>query len=102
MPVNDFFTNGQTHAAPFKFVVAVQPFEYHKNLIGIFWIETNSVVLDNHTIEIGPRFIINTNYRHLIFFTEFNGIAQQVLKKLSYLAWDSPNLRKIAQKNLRR
>src|SRR6187551_370909 len=73
-------------------MITVQPFEYHKNLLGILLIETNAIVLDNNSVQAIPWFAINLNCWSRIFFSEFNSIAQQVLKKLPYQAGNTPYL----------
>src|SRR5690349_16873527 len=89
----DLFANRQSNAAALEFMVTVQSFKDHENLFGIFWLKTDSVILDNdpQCILLG-NFRINMNNRHFIHFAELNGIADEVLKYLAHLAWNTPDL----------
>ena len=49
---HNFFADGKTNARTGKLVVTVQALEHHKNIIGIFGIETNAIVCNSNTVKI--------------------------------------------------
>ena len=91
---DDLLAYRQPDTGSFEFVIAVQPFKHHKYFIGIFWVKSNSIIghadlviaapihrlRDVGTIEAAHFFRLYLNYRLNRFFSEFDRIAEEVVK----------------------
>ena len=104
MIFNDFFANGKPNAGPGIFRIGFEPLEQHKNALGIFLFETDSIIR-NYNLEIsaiGNRqiniiiffsdfFSENADFRASVFPAVFDGIADQIDEKLLQLERNSLN-----------
>src|SRR4030095_7117268 len=105
MLFNYFFTNGQTYTGALKFMVAMQPFKYHENLLRIFLVESNPIVSNGSLVITGCTVVVyilfeltqlhffgvNVYLRRNLFFPELKSITYQIIKQLLHKSRNNPN-----------
>src|SRR6185369_238163 len=84
MPFDDFTSNRKPNTSAWVLLGSMQTLEDHKNLFGIFWIDTNSVVTYKDKPAILYLADANMNARRFLPF-KLDCVADQILKQLHQL-----------------
>src|SRR5205823_1939170 len=84
MLVDNALLTGQTYSCAFKIILKVQSLENTKQFIGIFHVETSSVVLHPEDCLLILAVLANLNYCRRTAPGKPNGIRNQVQKHMLY------------------
>ena len=93
MPLDDALDQGQAHAGPFEFILAVQPLKDAKELVGVPGIEPGTVVLDIINVLFGLGLTADFHQGVFPMSGEFDGVGQQIHKHLAHQRRVAPGRR---------
>src|SRR5512132_1609815 len=86
MALHNFLADGQTDAGSGIFVPRVEPLKNDEDPIGILWIDPDAMITHGKYPFACRALRGDMNARRL-FATEFDGVAQQILKQLHQLSF---------------
>ena len=85
MVFDDFAAYCQPHTAPFILLKGMKPPEKHEDLIKEAGFDADAVIVNSDDPHVIPALSGDANLGRQLFFSELDGVSNQVLKELTEL-----------------